>query len=261
MFLRSLRSLRPFTLTAAALALTTPLLAWTAAPATAGDAGPVISEITTANESGGLTPYIPLYTTVRLTFTDATASGPEAYRIDVTGPDFAEQYSHVVWPDYAEPGGFTASVDAYGLPVDEPLQFTVSELDGDEVVAASAPQEFTFTFVDHPSYLSTSSTKVEGRWTYKAGSTGRLSLTGAWEEGTRVNTQVWVSKGKKFTSADWDRNVYGTAALVKGKLRDELVSSFRIPKRLKGHYVWVSVLGWKPGEGGWRFTVTREYVR
>lgn len=220
-----------------------------------------ITAITTQNESGGLTPYLPLFTTIRVSFTDDSPSDPSAYRVDVVGEEYRGKVVGTARANPEQPGTFEATVDAYELPVGEALDFTVRELRGDRATSASAAESFTFTYVDHPRRFSTSSTREHGRWSYRAGRLAHLRFRGGWEEGTRFSTQVFVSRRKRFTARDFARNVRGDAALVRAYDRARPVLSFRIPRRLRGQYVWVSVLGEKPGEGGWRYTVGAEYVR
>ncbi|WP_148572899.1 hypothetical protein [Nocardioides caldifontis] len=232
----------PVLLSIAVGGLTTP--AHTQEP---GDA-PQVQKVTTANESGGLTPYIPLYSTGVVTFTDSTPSAADDYRVRLGKKDGS---GHV----QALGGGrFRATFDVYSLENGRSYPVTVQEVGAGGVTATSAPVDWTFRYVRHPRKFVTSSTKVKGQWTYRAGKRATFRFKGTWEPGTRVSTQVWVSKRKKFTPDDWSANVYGKAALLEAKPKAKPVLSVKIPRKVVGKYVWVSVLGWKDGTAGWTFS-------
>lgn len=210
---------------------------------------PAINSITTENEAGGLTPYILLSSKVMVTFTDPTPSKATAYRVKVPGVGTFKYAQE----SYETNGEFTIAVDAYQLPVDTELGYVVKEVKDGEVVSSSEPAPFTFSYVAHPRRMTTSSEKVDGRWTYRAGDRATFRFKGEWEEGTEVTTQVWVSRTKRFTDRDWSYNVYKGGALVGSGDTDQPVMSVKITRDLVGKYVWVSALGWKDGRGGWTY--------
>ncbi len=249
MFHRSARTsllvLAPSLLVTAGLGATVPAQADDPAPAEA----PTITGITTSNVGGGLTPYIPLSTAVFVTFTDSTPSPAGAYRVKVPGVG-TFRYAN---ESYETEGEFTVQVDAYQLPVDTEASYVVTEMKKGKVVSKSAPASFTFSYVKAPRRATTNSKKVDGQWTYRAGRRAEFAFKGTWEEGTRVQTQVWVSKGKKFTDADFTYNTRKSGDLLTTGLEEEPVMSVKIPRDLVGKYVWVSILGWKDGKGGWTY--------
>jgi hypothetical protein len=222
--------------------------------ALAVDSALVISGITTANEAGGLTPYVPLHTAVVVTFTDATPGDATAYRVKVAG---IGTFKH------AQPTGnadeLAISVDGDQLPMDRERSYVVQEVQDDAVVDASAPVPFTLSAVGHPRSFSTSSEKVAGQWSYRAGDTAKFRFDGRWEKGTTFSTQVWVSRTKKFTEDDYTFNTEG-GDLVTTSYASEPVMSVKIKRSLVGKYVWVSILGWKDGRAGWLWTVPAERV-
>ena len=193
-----------------ALPLALPLAAaGLTAPAHAEEPAPTITRITTANEGGGLTPYIPLYTTVRVEFTDPTPSAEEAYEVTVPGV----ATSSVVVATGA--GEFALSFPIYDLEPDQSYDIAVQELDEDGTpVAVSEPLTWTAELVGHPRKLRSNVTKVGRQWTYTAGRRAKLRFRGAVEPGTEVHTRGWVSRRKAFTSDDWSANTYKKAALV-----------------------------------------------
>ncbi len=139
--------------------------------------------------------------------------------------------------------------------------FTVEETnDEGEVISTSAPRSWTYQFVKHPRSFSTSSKRVRGQYSYRAGSTAKFSFRGTWEKGTRYSTQVWVSKTKRFTSHDFATNTRHNGDLVSKYNASRPVLSVKIPRRLRGKYVWVSILGWKDGKAGWLFAAAAEKV-
>ena len=245
---------RRTTLALLPLALAGTLLSPTSAQAE--DSPPVVTGITTENTGGGLNPYLPLYTSVAISFTDETPSAKRDYKVQVPGVKASEFYVQAG----GAPGTFIARGPAYGLAVGEESQFRIVELADGEVLGKSDPAPFTFTYVGHPRSLQTSSKKVDGEWSYRAGTRARLEFTGAWERGTTISTRVWVSRTRKFTQRDWNFNTGKDGALVEKSRVDEPVLSFRVPRKHVGKYVWVSVRGWKEGEGGWTFEIPAEKI-
>ncbi|WP_223124184.1 hypothetical protein [Nocardioides marmotae] len=225
-----------------ASALTAPVHA-AAEPNTA----PVIAKVTTENTGGGLSPYAHLYTSVVVSFTDETPSKEEAYRIQVPGVGTADVQA---WPDPADPTRFQAYLAGSTFTDGTSYDITVRESPKGQDAVTSAARPFTFSYVGHPASWKTSSKKIKGQWSYRAGRAARISFKGAWEAGTRITTQVWVSKGKKFTPDDWTHNLKN--ALVQ-KTGSQAVLSFKVPNKLRGKYLWVSVRGWKNGKAGWVF--------
>jgi hypothetical protein len=239
------------------LALVSVAASLVVAPAAqAADSPPVITKITTENNGGGLTPYVPLFTTVAVTFTDPTPSAETDYLVRVPG---AEVEEFLVFAT-GKPDTFVGQVPGHLLTAGAESEFTVVEHEDGKVVGTSAPEAFTFTYVGHPRRLSTSSTKVRGQWSYRAGTRARLRFRGKWEPGTTITTQVWVSRAREFTSRDYTFNTRKKGALVQRSGVDKTVLSFRVPRKHIGKYVWVSVMGWKNGKGGWSFEVPAERI-
>jgi hypothetical protein len=237
---------------AALLASTCTLLT----PAQAADAPPVLGTITTENAAGGLTPYVPLSTHMALTFSDATPSNHRFYRIVVSDiGSFEAAY------DAGGTGEFKALIPTDGMQPGTTYDVTVEETDdAGNVMDTSATASWTYRIVKHARSFSTSSTLVRGVWSYRAGSVARFSFRGKWENGTRYSTQVWVSRTKRFTAKDYTANTTGHADLVTRHGASRPVLKVKIPARLRGKYVWVSVMGWKHGKAGWLFTVPAEKV-
>ena len=235
--------------------LATLALAPPAAAAPDAQDAPVIERITTENSGGGLSGHAHLFTVVVVEVGDATPSAPSAYRVRVEGaePETFEVYSPTGGDD------LRANVPYDSLRLDEEYSYTVEELEGGRVARVSAPQTFTLRLIGHPKRFSTSSTKVKGQWSYRAGTRARFRFRGSWEPGTRVTTQVWVSRTRTFTAKDWEYNTSGGALLDTPLLRKPVLS-VRVPKALVGRYLWVSVVGWKDGRAGWTFAVPPERV-
>ena len=240
----------PVVATLATSALLAPLAV--AAPASAGTAtptAPTITRVTTENDGGGLTPYVPLATSAVVVLTDATPSAADDYRLVVAGLG-----TFPVRESWDTPGSFEASVPNRGFADGRRFSFTVQELSSNgRVVGTSAARTWTWRYVGHPRRLDTNARKVHGRWTYRAGSVARFRFRGTWEPGTRFTTQVFVSRTRTYTGDDYAANVNGHAALVSTRDAARPVLSVRVPRRLVGRHLWVSVLGWKNGKAGWVF--------
>ncbi len=218
--------------------------------AQAENSPPTIERITTVNESGGLTPYIPLYTSVSVEFTDPTPSTEKKYEVVVPG------VKTTAFVHREADGNFTASFPIYDLEFDQPYDIAVRELDADgDVVARSESLSWTPSFVKHPRAIDSNVRENRRGLTYTAGKRARLWFKGKVEPGATVTTRVWVGKRKNFTDADMSANTTKNAALVDDKEGSSLVPKFKIPKKLAGKYLWISVLIWKDGKAGWRYTL------
>lgn len=242
------------TVSAALLAFTLSSFALVS-PAHAEDA-PSITDITTENSSGGLTPYVPLYTHAAITFTDSTPSNHSSYRVKVSGVGtFDAAY------DSGSEGEFKALIVNDGMKHGETYDFTVQELTPEgEVASTSAAVPWTYRIVKHPRAFYTSSKMVKGQWSYIAGEAAKFRFRGKWESGTRFSTQVWVSERRGFSSRDFTVNTRRNGDLVSRYNAAKPVLSVKIPQRLAGKYVFVSIMGWKDGKAGWIFTVPAERV-
>ena len=149
-----------------------------AAPASAGTTtptAPTITRVTTENDGGGLTPYVPLATSIRVVVADATPSAAEDYRLVVAGLG-----TFPVEEVGDSPGSLEARVPNRGFVDGRRFTFTVEELSSDgRVAGTSAARAWTWHYVGHPRRLDTNARKVHGRWTYRAGSVARKSTISA----------------------------------------------------------------------------------
>ncbi|CAB4700208.1 MAG: hypothetical protein F2667_04785 [Actinobacteria bacterium] len=220
--------------------------------AEAADA-PVISDVTTINWASGLTPYVPLYTYVQVSFTDSTPSPLADYRVSVAGIGSFSIAAPASTP------GLALVVDSADLKFGQSYSYTVEELSGIQVVSTSAPATFTLDYVQAATEYNSSSVLVKGTYSYYAGKPARLTTVGEWAPGTTFTTQVWVSKTKTFTQADYDANIAGGALVARYESSTPL-TSFKLPKALIGKYVWVSVVGSLEDKAGVTFTLPPERI-
>jgi hypothetical protein len=224
---------------AGGLIAATPLSSSSAAsedPATS----PEITSTYLSTETGGLSPYLPIGCAVVADFTDTTPEDGDDYAIVVNGEEQRGAY-----PDYVdgEPvdGAFTISIGCPGL-TDGTYDVVVREYRGDTVVAESMPVPLSFRVIGHPDRMSVKAPKVKGVPSLRAGTKIKLAMTGSWERGAKISTHVWTSRTKRFTSADWDANQSGKAAVVSKDGARAMVGKFKIPTRLVGRWAWISVV-------------------
>ena len=114
----------------------------------------------------------------------------------------------------------------------------------------------------HPAGIKNSSKFVNGEWSVYVGRPVKIKFTGGdWEAGTRFTTQVWTSKTKNFTDADYTANVSQVGAIVREADASAPTLSFVPINRDSGRYVWISIMGQAPGKAPWLFTFEPELVR
>lgn len=241
----------------AALSATAALLGGAPSAGAGTTTAPVITDITTEQSGGGLTPYYPLATLIRVSFTDTTPGAEDAYQLQ-----FGDRVVAGANLDYSKEDSFYAYVrPEEDVVVGEEVSYTVAELDGEGVVVStSAPETFTFEYVGHPERLEVRTERIAGRTAFIAGTTTRMRFRGGvWEAGTRYITQVWVSKRKKFTFEDYDFNRNG-GALIDGKRTAEPITTLKIPRRVAGKWIYISVVGTKKDKGGIIYEIKPVYV-
>ncbi|HEY0948991.1 hypothetical protein [Nocardioides sp.] len=207
------------------------------------DTAPVIQTAGLSTETGGLSGYLPISCVVRVEFTDQTPSDAEDYAISVEGRDGAgasHQYDGLGQP---VPDAFTIGLPCGDL-ADGQHTVTVREHPGEAQATESEPAAFSYRVIDHPSRLDVAVPKVRGTYSVYAGRRYRLRPQGTWEARADISTRMWTSKRRSvFTSDDWTANTSGKAAVVSVDSADAMVATFRVPRRLAGRWLWISVLG------------------
>lgn len=229
------------------------LIAAPSANAAPADTAPTITGVRLSDEFGGLTPYIPTACGLVVSFTDTTPSANDGYLITATAPDGTTEESRFAFAPESSPSQFSGSVpcpttvdgDLFNIKVTEPA-----------TTPPETPEPFTYELAvtGHPANARMATERTTGTPEFVVGDVVNISFDGAWEPGTRFSTQVWTSKTAEFDGDDFSDNRPGPEAIVAVYDSPDLTSTFTIPARAQGRWVWVSVLGEKAGEVRWLFT-------
>ncbi|GAA1919953.1 hypothetical protein [Nocardioides marmoribigeumensis] len=221
-----------------------------------------VTRVEPVNESGGLSGWLPIACAVRVDLTDGTlAADPARYRLRVTHEDGTTQDLDRA----SSPSGGTddpvIQQSCEDFVEGEPVTVSVREEDASgTVVEISDPVRFVLHVTGHPSGVSDTSVMRAGRWTNFVDRRARIEFDGTWEDGTVFDTRVWTSRTQEFTADDWTADVNGSGAVLEARDRTTPVLTWTPRQRDYGRWVWISVIGQKPGKAAWRFTFQPEYV-
>ena len=232
------------------------------ASAAAAPAPLTVTQVQPVNIGGGLSPWLPLQCGVRVEVTDGTpAADPDRYTLHLTRGDGTSTDLGTAYPTDDGPGHVTFEHDCEQYVEGEAVTLSVQQKDADDqVVETSDPVPFVLRLTGHPSGISDTSVMRDGHWTDFVGQRARIEFTGTWEDGTVFDTRVWTTRTRTFTVDDGEANLDGGAAIVESQDRAAPVTSWVPRQRDYGRWVWISVIGQKPGRAAYRFTFQPEYV-
>jgi hypothetical protein len=190
-------------------------------------------------------PYLPGQG-LAVSFTDPTPGDPSTYQISLYGRD--KTYDGVV-AVRGEGGGLVGVIPAPTWS--QSMTLEVRELEGDTVVATSPAFAYDVVASRHPQSMLTNATYKKGAPSFASNQPLRIYFQRPrWEAGTRFDTRVFVSDGPTFTAQDLARNLDG-AALVDAYDTTEPVRKVKLPRRVVGRYLWISVAGRVEGKVGY----------
>ncbi|MBZ5735433.1 hypothetical protein K8Z61_13105 [Nocardioides sp. TRM66260-LWL] len=223
--------LRPVpALLALGLVATVPVVGPSSANADVSSA-PRITATGISTESGGLTPYYNVACSRFVRFTDDSPSDASAYSLLVDGEVVDDAAS-------AQPEGGLSFSGACGRAGTHTV--VVRETGTDGTVTDSPESTLRFRDLRGPKRASLNAERIKGVYSLRAGSVARIGFSSpGFEKGTTIVTQVWSSRRRTFTAADFEANRSGSAAVVERR-GSKAVVRFTVPKRMVGRWLWIS---------------------
>lgn len=207
------------------------LLAGHAAPATAADG--VVEGVTYQQVAGGYSPYLFLgCEALGVTISDATPSEASAYQVTVAGTEVVTLFSTVA----------AGSVTLTSVCPQDLVDGTAYEVTVVEDGGSPTPP---FAFVHQQVQAPTLGVPVLTDGTFSVGPSS-VRLNGTFEAGSEIETKVVANEGGTRQAAV--ENAATELDIPSTYDAETNAIEFTVPRAAAGRFIWVSVVGSKPGE-------------